>query len=366
MPIASAAATGRVPVRRTSLIAVAVSVLLAACATDGPPNGANDQPAAVNTPVAAPPVSTPEEDALRQLVALQERLDRVAAPLLVNNPQLCKGSARRLLGFTAKTKYSYSTDYVDAAQKLLNLDERLQVTGVLPGSGAAKAGVARGDGLVAVEDKPLPQGVNAERQAAAILAPLVNKRASVKLTVARDGSTRDLDVPLTLACAFRVELGNADSVNAYSDGHRILVTRGMMGFAKSDAELAYVLAREFAHDALGHPARMHMTAALASVIDNLIRIKPDLGMTHGTSGIKPYTQDIDNAADTTGLYMAARAGYPIDGASAFWQRLATQYPASVPNGYTAIHPATAARLAAIDKAGADIHAKQEAKKALLP
>ena len=351
----------------TTLLALGAAALLAACATEGPRTQQGQDQAAnaasISTP-AAPP--TPEEDALRQLVVLQERLDRVAAPLLVNNPQLCKGNARQLLGFTAKTKYSYSADYIDAAQKLFKLDERLQVTGVLPGSGAARVGVARGDGLVAVQDKPLPQGPNAERQAAAILAPLVNKHTSIKLTVLRDGSNRDLEVPLTLACAFRVELGNVDAVNAYSDGHRVLVTRGMLNFARSDTDLAYVLAREFAHNALGHPAKLHTSGTLTGVIDNLIRVKPDLGMTHGTAGIKPYPQEIDTAADTIGLYMAARAGYAIDGAASFWQRLAVQTPASVMNGYTAIHPSTASRLAAIEKASTEIKGKLDSKKALLP
>ena len=358
---------GRCSRRNGTLLVCAATAFLAACATDGPRPPPASDPSVGRAPVAAPvAMPTPEEDALRQLVAYQERLDRVAAPLLVNNPQLCKGNARHLLGFTAKTRYSYSADYIDAAQKLFKLDERLTVTGVLPGSGAARAGVARGDGLVAVEDKPLPQGPNAERQAAAILAPLVNKRASVKLSVLRDGSNLDLNVPLTLACAFRVELGNVDAINAFSDGHRVLVTRGMVGFAKTDTELAYVLAREFAHNALGHPLRQHASATIAGVIDNLIRVKPDLSMTHGMGGIKPYPQELDAAADNTGLYMAARAGYAIDGEGAFWQRLATQVPATVMNGYTAIHPSTAYRLSAIETTETEIKSKLAARKALLP
>ncbi|GAA4025381.1 hypothetical protein GCM10022212_23910 [Actimicrobium antarcticum] len=356
---------------RSALIALGVTGLLAACATPAPSSqqqkelaGAISSPAPVQVPDL--PVESPEEIALRQLVALQDRLDRVAAPLLVNNPALCKGNARRLLGFTAKTKYSYSDEYLQAAQKLFKLDERLQVTGVLPGSGAARVGVARGDSLIAVDDKALPQGRNAERQAAAILAPLVNGRANVKLTVQRKGNTVVLDVPLTTACAFRVELGNSDAVNAYSDGHRVLVTRGMMRYATSDQDLSYVLARELAHNALRHPVRLRNSATIAGVIDNLIRIKPDLNMITGTAGIKPYSQEMDAAADTIGLYMAARAGYAIERSSVFWQGLASQYPASITNGYTALHPSTEFRIAAIDKAKMDIRAKQSAQKTLLP
>jgi len=127
-------------------------LFLSACATQGTLQKTNE---------AAPQVSNAVQDALRSLVAQQDRLDRVAAPLLVHNPELCKGNARNLLGFTAKTKYSYSAEFVDAAQQSLGLNDRLKIMGVLAGSGAARAGVRRGDTLLAVNDKPMPQGENA-------------------------------------------------------------------------------------------------------------------------------------------------------------------------------------------------------------
>jgi hypothetical protein len=359
---------------RSTFIALGVATLLAACATPAPtitPDSVRSPATKVVTPVPTAPAPSPvvtsaEETALRQLVDLQDRLDRVAGPLLVSNPALCRRNARRLLGFTAKTKYSYSTEFIPAAQKLLHLDERLRVTGVLPGSGADKVGVLRGDSLLSVNDKSLPQGPNAERQAAALLAPMVTSRSNVKLTVLRNNRQMVVDVTLTMACAFRVELGNTDAINAYSDGYRVMVTRGMLNYAKSDQELAYVLAREMAHNALGHPVRLRSSATIAGVIDNLIRINPDLGMVNGTAGIKPYSQSIDAAADATGLFMAVRAGYDIDGAAAFWEGLAREYPVTVTNGYTALHPATTFRLAAIDKTTTEIHAKQAMQKPLLP
>ena len=354
--------------RCTAWLSIAIAALLSACAsTPLPPSQRSDGVATSPENIAvAPPRSSADENTLRQLVALQDRLDRVAAPLLVNNTPLCKGNARNLLGFTAKNRYSYSTEFSSAAQKLFNLDERLQVTGVLAGSGAARVGIARGDGLVAVEDKPLPQGENAERQAAAVLAPLVGKRTNVKLTLLRNGANQTLDVPLTPACAFRVELGNTDAINTYGDGRRVLVTRGMMQFAQSDQELGLVIARELAHDILSHPTQRRDSATIGSVIDNLIRIRPELGMVTGLAGIKPYAQELDAAADFLGVYVAARAGYNTADASTFWRRLAERTPASVPNGFTALHPATSYRLAAVDRAASAVRTKQASNKPLLP
>jgi hypothetical protein len=339
------------------------ALLLTACATQAP---FSTVPEPARPVIVAPKVSSAEQEALRTLVSLQDRLYRVAAPLLVNNTQLCKNNARNLLGFTAKNKYSYSANFVDAANATLGLDERLQVMGVLTGSGAAKAGVRRGDGLVMVEDKSIPQGENAEREAAAILAPLVTGRSSVKLVVLRNGSNQTLNVPLTHACAFGIELGNTDNVNAYADGYRMMVTRGMLNFTQSDEELAYVLAREMAHNILAHPQRQRMNGTVGDIIDNLVRIHPDLSTMVGTGGIKAMPQDIDASADKLALYLAARAGYNVDNAARFWQQLAYQYPATVLNGYTAIHPITPSRLSGMDKTIADIKSKKARKQPLLP
>ena len=352
--------------RLATLSLTAACLLLGGCASTRvaeKPVFPAETPTAV---IAATPGNTPEQDALRARVALQDRLYRVAAPLLVNNTDLCKGNARRLLGFTAKNKYSYTSEYVDAAERSFGLDERLHVMAVLAGSGAAQAGLRQGDVLVGVDDKAMPQGPNAERLAASILAPIVSAKSSVRLTLIRNATPAPTTVALTLACAFGIEFGNADNVNAYSDGHRVMLTRGMMAFARSDTELAYVIAREMAHGALGHAGRLRMSATIGSIIDNLIRVHPDLGTMGGSGGVKPFAQDVDAAADTLSLYMLARAGYDIDAAPRFWQRLATQVPATVLNGYTAIHPATAYRMGVMEKIVPVVQAKKASKAVLSP
>ncbi|MGE5649862.1 MAG: M48 family metallopeptidase, partial [Bacillota bacterium] len=202
--------------------------------------------------------------------------------------------------------------------------------------------------------------------AAAILAPLVTGRTKVKMTVLRNGSSQTLTVPLTYACAYGIELGNTDNVTAYADGHRALITRGMLNYAASDEELAYVLAKELAHNALSHASRQRMNSTIGGIIDNLVRMHPDMSTMAGLAGVRPMPEDLDAMADKLSLYMLARAGYNIDRVAPFWQRLASQYPASVLNSYTAMHPSTAKRIAAMEKALKDIKTKQAAKRPLLP
>ena len=342
--------------------------LLGACASQVPlTTPGMGAPAAPSVPmVSTPPAPTPQQIMLREIVAQQDRLYRVAAPLLVNNTELCKGNARNLLGFTAKSRYSFSDELSEAAQQVYGMDDRLQVMGVLTGSGAARAGIRVGDKLDMVEGKPVPPGPDAERQAATMLAPLISRGTSARLTVLRNGAPVQVTVPFTRACAYSIELGNADNVNAYNDGRRVLITRGMLNFAANDNELAYVLAKEMAHNSLNHARVQRTTGTAGAIIDNLIRIRPDMSAMAGTSGMRPMPQTMDAAADTLALYMIARAGYDINAAPRFWERLASQYPASTLNGYTAIHPATAYRLSVMDKILLDLRNKQAGAQPLLP
>jgi beta-barrel assembly-enhancing protease len=355
---------------RRGLMLLPAALLMAACATPVAPPSDGVTPPAPARPAPVPPQPAPsasaEQQALQAMVAMQDRLYRVAAPLLVNNTDLCKKNARNLLGFTAKNRYSYSNEFAGAAQKSLGLDDRLQVMGVLAGGGAARAGVRHGDVLLAVEDKNLPKGESAERDAASILAPMMSGRSSIALSVLRDGSRLSLNVPLTYACAFGIELGNTENVVAYSDGHRVLITRGMLNTVRSDDELAFVLAKEMAHNALSHSTKQRTSATTGGIIDNLTRIRPDMSAMSGMAGLRPMPQDLDAMADKLSLYMLARAGYDIDQAIPFWQRMASQYPATVLNAYTALHPSINYRVAAMEKTIKDIRAKQARKKPLLP
>lgn len=351
-----------------NLAALAPLAVLAACATQEPGTPAAPGSNASASSVAAQTPKSPEtrqQKELRELIAQQDRLYRVAAPLLTSNAQLCRGNARNLLGFTAKNRYSFPIEYADTARSL-GYDDRLQVTGVLTGSGAEQAGIQRGDLLVTLAGKPMPQGTDAERQAAVLLSPLVVKKAPISLGVQRNDQQRAINVPLTFACAFSIELGNADNVNTYADGRRVLITRGMLKFTQSDEELAYLIAKDMAHNILGHAIRQRMVSTIAEVIDNLLLPHPDPTTTAGTAGIRVYPQDLDAAADTLSLYLLARAGYNIDNVPAFWKRLSDKYPSSVTNGYTALHPSTAYRLSMIDKVTQIVKAKQEAGKPLMP
>jgi hypothetical protein len=347
---------------------IVAALLLAACATQGPRQPSSG-PRVVDRPAEAPglsPQMAAAADTLTKMADLQDRLYKVAAPLLIQNAELCKGQARNLLGFTAKNRWSYPGDYSEAAHVAFGMDERLQVTSVLAGSGAARAGLQDGDVLLAAAGKPLPTGRNALAEAGAVFGKIIATQARLPMTIERGSNERQIAIPVTRACAFGIELGNADNVNAYADGSRVLVTRGMINFARNDEELAFVLARTMAHNLLNHAVIQRNQATIGSIVDNLRSIAPDTSLLIGSGGIRAMPADADAAADRLGIYLAARAGYDTGAAPAFWKRLADAHPATVLNGFSANHPALAQRLAAIDKANAEVKAKRSGKKPLLP
>jgi hypothetical protein len=359
----------RIRTWRPALLGAPLALLLAACGTQAPVTNAPSVPRVVERSPEAPalaPRMAAAADTLTKLADLQDRLYKAAAPLLIQNAELCKGQARNLLGFTAKNRWSYPGEYNEAAHVAFGMDERLQVTGVLAGSGAARAGLQTGDVLLAAGGKPLPTGENALSQAGAIFNKFISTQASLPMTIERRGSERQVAIPVTRACAFPIEVGNADIVNAYGDGARVMVTRGMIAFTRNDDELAFVLASTMAHNLLGHPAMQKNQATIAGIIDNLKSITPDTSLLIGSGGMKPMPAELDAGADRLGVYLAARAGYDVEDAPAFWKRLGERVPGSVMNGYNAHHPALAARVAAVEKAVAEVKAKRAAKKPLVP
>jgi len=366
---------------KARLLSLLPLTLAAACAIQKPLPVSQPSPAApVMTPpsvgvpmtIPSPAMKTEPDDtpldspskvqALRIWIGQQDRLYRVVAPLLLQNTELCTDHVRNLLGLTAKTRYSYTSAFADAAQSSLGLGEQLRVMNVLPGSGAALAGVRPGDILTAVEIEPLPAGPNAEDDASAIIGSEMQGRTSLNLTLLRNDAHMTIEVPLTPACAMAVDIGNTNNVNSYADGHRILVTNGMLNFTRSDDELAYVLAKEIAHNILMSSAR----ADMGQTIDRLRALPPGEAGIETAADIAPYSPVMDATADKLSLYLLARAGYDIQGTPDFWARLAARFPKEIADSHTALHPATAYRMSVMKEIVQVIRMKQEKNMPLVP
>jgi beta-barrel assembly-enhancing protease len=285
--------------------------------------------------------SNNQQDELSRYVANQEKLYRIAAPLLVKNAPLCKSATRNIMGFTAKNQYSYSSELAQTANKLFNLTDHLQVVSILEGGGAERAGIRRGDIFLKAQNQTIPIGMNAEIETARLLSTLMSHSANLPISIERNKQVYNFNIPLTLACAFNLELGNSDVIHAFNDGRRILITRGMLQVLNTDAELAAIIAREIAHSALKHTASLQMTASTAQVIDGLIPVLRNNAGDAAFKDLKAMPSNLDQAADRVAIAMLVRAGYEAEQLPLTLQKLA-----AIKNNekYTVAHPLTSERL----------------------
>jgi Zn-dependent protease with chaperone function len=199
------------------------------------------------------------------------------------------------------------------------LDRGLGILSVFAETPAARAGLAAGDVLLAVNGRPLPTGASvaaepkrekwrrlADEAEGELEAAL--RQGPVELRVLRDGRELSLRLGSIPACLGRVRLARSTQVNAFATGRTVVMTLAMLDFLKDDDELAVVLGHELAHNILHHPATRSEEGILAG-----------LGITASAMWKR------EEAADRFGLRLMAAGGYDLDAAIPFWRRYLRKY-----------------------------------------
>lgn len=170
-----------------------------------------------------------------------------------------------------------------------------------------------------------------------------------------------------------------DSVNAWTNGEEVWVTRGMMRFIRDDNELAVVLGHEMSH-AYNLSGALKAKRAGLTILGILGAIAEGLAGGTGelTKGIlslanaatMKFNRDEERKSDLYGLIWAHKAGFNVDAGIRFWERFAIEIPESIERGFLASHPGSAERMlrmqkiAGVLKAGLDplkVFAEEEQK-----
>ena len=147
------------------------------------------------------------------------------------------------------------------------------------------------------------------------------------------------------------------SVNAGATFGRIMVTAGMLHFARTDDELAAVLGHE-----LGHHTQSHIAEGLATGIITVVAataaamaldsVAPGMGRIAGglIQGTAQHAnQNKEFEADEVGLRYAAAAGYDPQAAVDVFERMAIEVPQTLTAEFFTSHPSSPERLLAARK-----------------
>lgn len=287
-----------------------------------------------------------EEQFQRELAAkatleLETRLSRVSLGVLFAAAPSCKDSTEYGRGLFFGAGLSVGVSGEDQV-----------ITEVIKNGPADRAGLKAGDVVVAISANP-----------ASMEPPTtfsVNYRRGKKESKAA--------LPALPKCSYTMVLGAGNEVNAYADGKRIIISRGMMMFARDDTELSFVIAHELAHNVMSHIDAKTTNYIAGSVLDVIVSAGTGIGTqgTFGRMGAQAFSQDFEREADYVGLYILANAGADIEKATAFWRRMAALNPGSIASNHAATHPATPERFVAMEETIREIRAKQKAGKPLVP
>ena len=185
---------------------------------------------------------------------------------------------------------------------------------------------------------------------------------------ARSGDPED-----NTSCTYEVIIKGRTGFNAYADGYTVYITAPMLAAMTDDNQLAMIIAHEFAHDIMEHHKRKGSNASLGSVIGLLgdaaagsrgLNSKGNFSRIGGARAQMSHSIEYEEEADYVGLYIMARANYPIDKVPPFWRSL-SRFQSDALYIRTS-HPTNPERFVAMTKTVAEIRAKQRAHEPLIP
>ena len=334
------------------------------------------------TPGSAPPTIADPAIVAEQRKQLAHRLDRHLAGLksvqtvghrvLVASHKFCGEDVGPRFGFGAATLKDISKDWRGIAENKLGMGEALSIVYVADNSPASRAGLQVGDKIIAIRSKKAPQGDGATSAFFDMLADHKGSRA-LKIMISRQGAAKTFALKPDFGCRYPIQFGDGSEPDAFTDGNKIYISRGLLKVATSQEELAFVVAHELAHITRGHLSKKRQNqiagmaggllvdVAFAAVGVNTGGAFMESG---GNLGLVAYSQGFEKEADYAGMYYAANAGYRTQGVEGFWRKMADESPKSIQ--FAGTHPTSPERFLLLQKTHLEIEQKRAAGLPLVP
>lgn len=336
--------------------AAIISILLAGCAAPG------TQRVAVNDAAVKAEERKQMEIVADEMLSEQIRLNNVRWRIATKGKAVCREDVGPLLGLQSMTRPKGQMGDILAAR--FGITEKPTIVHVVPGSPAELAGIRKGDILKSINGIEITSPQSLED---------VNEKwtqgSPFSVSLERNASPVTVTAMPEMGCKYPVGLSPQQIINAFADGKRVMIARGMMNFAKDDNELALVVSHEIAHNSMKHIDAKKQNMGLGFLAD-LAAILLSKGQVSNTNfaGIaaSAYSQEFEAEADYVGLYLMANAGLPIDDAPRFWRRMAAAHPQNIKTNHSASHPSTSYRMVALEETVKEIQGKISRSEPLLP
>jgi hypothetical protein len=237
---------------------------------------------------------------LADLRAQDERLLRIAEPIVAGNVQLCDRTMPDL-GVSLQSTDQYPADGQPP------FAAPVAFAAVLPASAAAQVGIQRDDGLVSVDGKPVakrPDLASGPLRDSAFAAIAEHDPAQpLALGIVHAGARREISVPVKPECRIQFEiLGKGD--DAQSDGHTIQIGYDLAA-RSSDDQVAVIFAHEFAHAILHHRERQSAAGVNQGLLGEFGRNRR-------------LNLRVEEEADRLSVYLLANANLDPHIAPALW------------------------------------------------
>lgn len=249
----------------------------------------------------APARADPLADSLVAMRVLDQRVANIGHRLATANLDIC-ADRRWLPGFAVHDLSQYGGDYRAAAIRAFGLGSGPAVLAIAEGGPAARAGLRQDDVLLRLDGEALPVPGERSGNSDAHMEPLydaIDRAFADGVAVAelrRGGDPLTLRIEAERGCASRFQVVPSRRANAFADGTYVRVTTVMVGHTADEAELAWILAHEFAHNVLGHRDRLDAEDVSRGFFGNFGRSAR-------------LIRETEQEADRLSVYLLDRAGF---------------------------------------------------------
>lgn len=281
-----------------------------------------------------PAATSPRDAAFAELREQDQRIADIAHRLAVRGVPHCPGRLAPQSGIRIHAIEQYDAKDRRAAADYFGFGLGLlpNVLAVAESSPAKSAGILPDDAIVSVD------GVNVrgsdyaavERARTALATGLADGVA--RITLARRGKKVVEALAAEPGCLSEVELIPARKLNASADGRIVQVTTAVLAETADDAELAFVIAHEMAHNILGHRAQLDRKGRSARKI-----------------------RETEVEADRLAIKLMIAAGYDPRAAARFWSRFGKKTGAGIFSDGT--HLRTKARVELLEQLASQFSAQ---------